>query len=407
MTVTITSTLSNSVQALYQSAYMLAARRKYIYSQKPLAFTPPKGILDSGNRGSSVKIPVYFELQPVVSAASQTADVKPVTTADALITVTPDMYINAVQIAQKLSVTAFTDVERMYAELVAANMAESMDYLCRTQAVGGSVVIYGNDATSRVTCGSADELDTVDFFNAIAHLEGGRAPKLAGGPNGASGYAAVISPVVVFDLIEDAVLILIAEYGGKPEQLLNNELGTVAGGRLLPSNFSKIFHAAGATLSGLTTTTLNGAVAAGDTSVIITANSGGGNGQYWNIGTAESSENAITETVRVTANGTTTTATIVGGGPNGGLLYAHDTAAAGTHSYDVHATGFLGSESLLKVYSNEDDLGPDGTIIPYEKTGLAKQFNSMAWKHFTGFGRVADSRIFRVESIAARMVIGK
>jgi N4-gp56 family major capsid protein len=401
--------MSNSVQALYQSSFIMNARKRYIYSQPPLAWVPPQGIIGQGNRGSSLKIPVYFKLLPATSALSQTADVTPVTSRDALITVTPDLYGNAVQLAEKLSLTAFTDQSAVATEQVGDNAAETVDYLARTQAIAGGVVIYGNDATSRATCGSADEIDTVDVLSAIAHLEAGQCPRIPGFD--AAGYAAVIHPVTLMDFVEDAVVILMAEYGQKPEIILNGEVGMHMGGaRLLKSNFAKRFIGAGADSGAMSsTTTLNGAVNAGATSIIVAADNGATAGEYLSIGTIESvanGENSEAETVLVTTGGSTTY-TVTGAGPNGGLLYDHDSGEAVTDAYDVHATVFLGAQSLGMAHTNEDGMSRDPYLLPPEVTGLLKQFNSMGWKWFGGFGRIADSRLFRVEHTAARQIIGK
>jgi hypothetical protein len=145
---------TNSVQALYQSAYVMAARRNYVYSQAPLAWTPPQGVIGMGNRGSAVNLPIYNRFTPSITALSCTADVTPVTFNDGLATVTPDIYGQAVQVFQKLSLEAFTDIERAAAENVGEAMADVRDRLARIQACSGAVVAFGGDATTRATVGT-------------------------------------------------------------------------------------------------------------------------------------------------------------------------------------------------------------------------------------------------------------
>ena len=91
MTVTTTTVLSNSVQALYQAEFVMAAKRKYVYSQAPLAFTPAQGVIGIGNRGTSVNIPVFQRPIPSTAVLSETTDVTPIVFRDNLITITPYM----------------------------------------------------------------------------------------------------------------------------------------------------------------------------------------------------------------------------------------------------------------------------------------------------------------------------
>jgi hypothetical protein len=58
------------------------------------------------------------------------------------------------------------------------------------------------------------------------------------------------------------------------------------------------------------------------------------------------------------------------------------------------------------AYTNDDGLGPDGIIYPPEQTGLLKQFNTIGWKGFWGFGRMGENRIYRVEHVASRYRLG-
>lgn len=418
MAVVTTSILSNSVQALYQSAYVMAMRNKYVYSQAPLAYTPPQGVIRMGNRGTSVNIPFYHRLLGSTAAISETADVTPVTFADSLVTVTPYQYGQAVQISQKLSLTAFSDVERAAAENVARDAAETRDRLARAQACWGSMKAYGGDATSRITLESSatvkDELAYADWLEAVAFLAGNDAPKLSD----AAGVGAIISHQTYADQLEDGVIILVGEYSaGAYPFILNGEIGTHIGGvRVIVSDFAKVYHSAGTSGYGAdggpTTDVIGAAGVAQGATAIVTANavSSLGVGDYIAIGTVETStavaDQAQNETVYVTGGTNSTTITIVGGGPNGGLVHAHAAATPVTGHYQVHASLFFSAEALAMVYTNDDGLGPDGKIIPPENTGLLKQFNTMGWTGFWGFGRTAENRLYRHEGVPLRFKIG-
>ena len=413
MTVTTTTTLSNSVQALYQADFVMAAKRTYVYSQNPLSFTPAQGVIGVGNRGSSVNIPVFQRPIPSTAALSQTADVTPIVFRDNIITITPDMHGQAVQLSQKLSLTAYTDVERAAVKNVAEMAADVRDRFARNAAVAGTVVKFGGDATTRLTVGtgsSSYEMAYSDWLDAVAFLAGARAPMLSD----PAGVAAIISHQTYADQIDDGTLILVGEYSaGAYPFLLNYEIGThIAGVRVIKSDFAKVFHGAGASITGGLEATVvdSSAMVAGATFLDLAATiTSGAVGDYVAVGTLEATGVAdpiVTETVMITGSTASTALGIAGGGPNGGFVYDHAAGVAVTAGSQVHAALFMTAEALAHVYTNDDGLGPDGMIIAPENTGLLKQFNSLGYKHFFGFGRMAENRLYRVEHEPSRYKIG-
>ena len=412
MTVTTTTVLSNSVQALYQAEFVMAAKRMYVYSQDPLAFTPAQGVIGVGNRGSSVNIPVFQRLIPSTAALSQTSDVTPIVFRDNLIEITPDMHGQAVQLSQKLSLTAFTDVERAAVINVAEAAADVRDRLARIQAVAGETVRFGGDATTRATVGtgaSSYEMAYSDWLDAVAFLAGSRAPMLSD----PAGVAAIISHQTYADQIDDGTLILVGEYSaGAYPFLLNYEIGThIAGVRVLKSDFAKVFHGAGASITGGLEATVvdTTAMVAGATFLDLPGTmTSGAVGDFIAVGTIETTavgDPIVTETVMILSTGSSAVP-IVGGGPNGGFVFDHAAGVAVTAGSQVHAALFMTAEALAMVYTNDDGLGPDGLIIPPENTGLLKQFNSLGYKHFLGFGRMSENRLYRVEHEPSRYKIG-
>ena len=402
--------VSNSVQALYQSEFVMAARRNYVYSQAPLAFTPPQGVIRMGNRGSAVSLPIYNRFIPSITALSCTADVSPVTFNDGLVTVTPDIYGQAVQVFQKLSLEAFTDIERAATINVAEAAADVRDRLARIQACSGAVVSFGGDATTRATVGtgsSAYELAFADWLDAVAFLKGPRNPML---PDPA-GVAAIISHQTYADQLEDGVIIMAGEYSaGAYPFLFNYELGThIAGVRVIVSDFAKVFHGAGAS-GAFKATAVDTAMAAGATYLSLAATmASGAVGDYYAVGTVEATGVAdpiVAETVLMIGTTASTNPSIVGGGPLGGCVFAHAGTEAITHAAQVHAAVFMTADALPMVYTSDDGIGPDGLIIPPENTGLLKQFNTMGWKGFWGFGRFSENRLYRVEHEPSRVKIG-
>ena len=412
MAVTALAQLTQSQQQLLQAEFILAVQKNYVYAQPPLAWTPAQGVSGPGNRFSSLAMNFYSPLQPSVSAVSETADIVPVTLEDQQFTVAPDFYGNAVQESLKVRLQSTPDVAMVAAQEVGRNAAESVDYLARTQAVAGQSVIFGGDATNRATiseASSADQIDTGDFLSAATYLS--HAPDIPGmGVGVGTGVAAIVRKAVMADLVEDGVIILIGEQV-KPEIILNGEIGQhITGVRLIESNFAKIFQGGAASVVA-SSGALQNALPAGSTALVLgTSMSSGANGQYWTLGTVESSGNGeqlAVETVFVGAGGdTSNVTTITGGGPNGGTWYAYSSGAAVTHNYQAYATVFMGAQALAKVYTTEQGLGPNPNLLTPEDTGLLKQFRSWAWSWYGGFGRVAENRLFRVEHSAARFTLG-
>lgn len=415
-TTTTTAGSSNAVAALYQAAYILAVRKALGYSQAPFVFTPPQGVMGVGNRGSAVNLPLFHELD-FGSSLSQTADVTPVLMYSNLATITPELYGQAIQLSQKLSLTAFTDVEQAAVELVGRNAAATREKVARAQAIAGALVLFGGSATTRATVKAVQTTSTslisyTNFVTAAAMLNAAGAPKIPGAVGNLSGYAAIISAETQADLGISSAFIIAAEYGSN-DFLLNGEVGThVTGTRLIQTPFAKIFRGAAASVAGASGPTIDAVVPGSTVLQVSSAMGSHAIGDYLFIGsTVESTGNDDTtcEIVRVVSGTTGTTGPygIVGAGVNGGFMYAHAaTDIAKGDVRDVQCTVFVGSESIGMVYSNEDGLGPEGQIILPEVTGILHQFNNVGWKGFWGFGRVSENRVCRVEHGSSFQSIG-
>ena len=402
MSVTTTSSPNaNAVAALYQAAYLLGVRKNSVYSQSPLIFVPPQGVMGVGNRGSSVKIPMFASLVNG-SSLSESADVSPVQLSTFLCTITPELYGLAVQLSQKLSLTSFTDVEGAAVEEVARSAARTREVLAREVAISGVQVLFGGDALTRATLSTASTTDIMSydrFVQAVAQLEG-VAPKIPGLGNG---YAAVISGLTEAELMSTGAILLAAEYGTN-DLLLTGEIGThLTGTRLLRSDMAKQYRGGGSSGSNTSGTIGASGIAVGDTAIPLNTFATASIGDYIVIGAREATGadyGAATEVVRVIAGTTASSGsfTIVGAGVNGGCMYAHASGAVFDYCKDAQGTVVMGADALGMVYSNEDGLGPEGRIILPEVTGILHQFNNIGWSGFWGFGISAENRVVRIET---------
>lgn len=411
MAVQVTGGSTAAIQQILQAAYEVGVREQFIYAQNPLAVVPPGGVIARGNNYSSLALDFFHELPVDSSAISETADIVPSTFTISQVTVSASPYARAVQLSKPLEFQATPDVVGAAGGIVARNAARTIDYLARSQAVAGNTVFFGGDATARSgisPASTSDELDFANFQDAAAYLDA--APRLPGVGSGVGvGIAAIMRKAIVADLIEDGTLVLLGERMPNNSFLLNGEIGGHVGGiRIIESNFAKIFSGAGSSLAMLVNS-LSAAAAPGSTQVSLSsATSSDAIGDYITIGTVESTANgeqAVTEVV-FRASGTTGGSSfgLVGAGANGGLKYAHSSGAAVTHANQVYATIFMGMDALMKVYAGE--WLENGEVLPPEVSGLAKQFNTMAWHWYGGFARKAENRLLRIEHAGSRFSLG-
>jgi N4-gp56 family major capsid protein len=411
MAVQVTGGSTAAIQQILQAAFEVGVREQFIYSQSPLAMVPPGGVIARGNNYSSLALDFFHELPVDSSAISETADIVPSTFTISQVTVSAAPYARAVQLSKPLEFQATPDVVGAAGGIVARNAARTIDYLARSQAVSGNTVFFGGDAATRATISPAstsDELAFSNFQDVSAFLDA--APRLPGVGSGVgTGIAGILRKAIVADLMEDGTLILLGERSAPNSFLLNGEIGGHVGGvRIIESNFAKIFSGAGSSLAG-NVTSLQSAAAPGSTSLgYSSAGSSDAIGDYLTIGAIESTangENPIAEVVFRSGGTTgTTAANVVGAGANGGLKYAHAAGEAVTHANQVYASVFMGMDALMKVYAGE--WLENGEVLPPEVSGLAKQFNTMAWHWYGGYARKAENRLVRIEHAGSRFSLG-
>jgi N4-gp56 family major capsid protein len=392
MAILTATQLANSVQTKYQQDYLISAKTQLYYDQ--LTYVVAK---DKLLRGVSITQPFYFDLPPLNQAISQIADVNPQILYDKTWTVTPEMYGGTVQIAEKLRRTAYTDVEKVAAEMVGRQAGKTADFLARTAATQGTWVRYGGSATSRAGVDRVNDILTYqNFVDAAASLSFMGAEPLAGGY-----YVAVLDQPVFADLLKSGVILLIGEYQDK-SILLRGELGMVGGVKLVVTNWAKKYFGAGASLASVSTTVAT-AINPGDKTITLASDTGVAIGQYLTVtngGAIEtgSVEYPMNEVVQV-VGGTASPWQIVGSGVNGGFQFPHNVGELVKDNDTVHAVCFYGKNSIGKVYAS--DLGPMGKIMPPKNTGSLEQFQVIGWKGFFGYGRTSEARILRYEVAAS------
>lgn len=146
--------------------------------------------------GSSVVFSLYQDLAAATSTLTETVDPDAVAISDVnTVTVTLNEYGNTVLNTRKLGEFAFSDVDPAIANIVAYNMADSIDKVVVNTLIGGTNVIYagGKTATSAIT--ASDTIDNADVRKAVAKLRAANAV-----PRDGMLYAAYIHPEAAHDL---------------------------------------------------------------------------------------------------------------------------------------------------------------------------------------------------------------
>jgi len=170
-----TSAMAGLVQAAYDRYVEFALRSQPLF--RNLADKRP---VQQAMPGSSVVFSLYQDLAAATNTLTETVD--------------PDG--NTVLNTRKLGEFAFSDVDPAIANIVAYNLADSIDRIVVSTLVGGTNVLYagsGNTATSGVATG--DDIDGGLLRQAVAKLRSANAV-----PREGMLYACYMHPEVAHDL---------------------------------------------------------------------------------------------------------------------------------------------------------------------------------------------------------------
>jgi N4-gp56 family major capsid protein len=188
--------------------------------------------------GSSIVFQIYNDMSKATTALSEQVDPDSVAIGTpTAVTVTLNEYGNAVLTTRKLQLFSLADVDPAIANIVAFNMADSIDEIVQTELRGGTNVIYasnasGTRATATTNVTGAHTLKAADIRLAIAKLRAGKAVARKG-----SLYWCAIHPEVSHDLRAEtgsASWRLPHEYQSN-ENIWAGEIGTFEGAYFIES----------------------------------------------------------------------------------------------------------------------------------------------------------------------------
>lgn len=131
--------------------------------------------------GSSVVFQLYSDMAKATTALTETTDPDAVALGNTTsVSVTLNEYGNAALATRKLELFSLSDVDPAIANIIAFNMADSLDELALTELRGGSNVIFSANSTGTVPTGTTgigttNTLKSADVRKAVAKLRAGKA----------------------------------------------------------------------------------------------------------------------------------------------------------------------------------------------------------------------------------------
>lgn len=372
---TNTTALAGLVKVAYDRYVEFALR-----SQPLVRSVADKRPAQQAMPGSSVVFSLYNDLAAATSALSEATDPDAVALSDVSTTsVTLAEYGNASLVTRKLQLFSLSDVDPAVADIIAFNMADSLDKLAMETLRQGTNVIYGGSVTSTATVSSADTLTSAKIRRAVAKLRSNKAV-----PRQGSLYWAGIHPEVSHDLRAETGSVgwrdIHAQTDSAQGNLWAGTIGTYEGAFFVetPRMYEK---AEGANQSTFTTTTA--ATGASGTTTITVASTSGldvGDGVAISATTGASTLVSAINGVVLTLSVATTAAVTSGA------------TVTVTPKTNVYRTILCGKQALAEAVAQE----PGVVIGPV--TDKLMRFRPIGWYGVLGFARYRDDALFRIET---------
>jgi N4-gp56 family major capsid protein len=393
--VTGTSALSAQIKPVYDAEFYMQSQAMLYWDQ----FSDLRKQMD-GQGGSSYEYPILANLPPATAVLNELTDVTPIPLSSAALQVLLTEHGSAVQVAEFAVATSYADVYKQAAYANGYQLAESFDFIVRATAGQGSLFFRQGNVGARTAfdgTGNAAHRATPEWLQFLVTMA--RYMRVPAYEDGT--YCTNVHPFVHLDLLHSNSVQSMA-VRQTPEMLFNGEMMEWGGLRILTSANAKGFYGAGAARATTpVATTLNGAVVAGATTIIVAAATNIAIGDFLAINDAEETGNTWSDTnelVLVTGvAGTTITVMAMDPGPGtgGGLRYGHASGTVVKDNNSVYPIPIIGPNSLSKVASTFT--GPYGRTTvtgPFDYLG---RFLAFGWYSITGWNRTMEGWIPRGE----------
>ena len=341
--------------------------------------------------GSTVVLQRYVDLAQNTTALTETTDPDAVAMSTPTnVSITLAEYGNSVLVTRALELFSLADVDPAIANIIAFNLADSIDAIAMETLRGGTYKIFGGSATSTGTVAASSTLDSADIRKAVAKLRSAKAIGRKG-----SLYWAGIHPEVSHDLRAESSSgqgwLLPNQYGSSQDRIWAGEIGNYEGAYYVES--ARLYNAkTGADQTALATASaVSGASGA---FTIVAANAAfGGRAEVGDkiSGTNVGSSAKITA-ISVGATNTTYTVDVANSGTVG------TNTLTVTPVTRVYNTIVCGQQAMAQAVAEE----PHTVIGPV--VDKLMRHRPMGWYGVLGFARYREEALYRIEtgsSIAA------
>ena len=340
--------------------------------------------------GSTVTLQRYVDLAQNTTALSETVDPDAVALSTPTnVNITLAEYGNSVLVTRALELFSLADVDPAIANVIAFNLADSIDAIAMTTLRSGTNKIFGGSATTTATVAATSTLDSADIRKAVAKLRSNKAVGRKG-----SLYWAGIHPEVSHDLRAEtgsAGWLLPNQYGSAQDRIWAGEIGTYEGAYYVES--ARMFNSkAGADQTALSTSPAVSGVS-GAFTIVVANGAFGGRAEVGDkiSGTNVGSSAKITA-ISVGATNTTLTVDVANSGTVG------TNTLTVTPVTRVYNTIVCGQQAMAQAVAEE----PHVVIGPV--VDKLMRHRPMGWYGVLGFGIYREDALYRLEtgsSIAA------
>lgn len=186
------------------------------------------------NPGSTVVLQIHQDLSEQATALTESTERDSVAiSTPTSVTITLAEYGNSVLVTRALELFSLADVDPAVANIIAFNLAGSIDTVAQTELRGGTNVIYGGTRTNTVTIAATDTITSANLRKSVAKLRAGKSI-----PRKGSLYWCGIHPEVSHDLRAEtgsAGWLLPHQYGSSQDNIWAGEIGTYEGAYFIES----------------------------------------------------------------------------------------------------------------------------------------------------------------------------
>ena len=381
-----TSSIAGLVQTAYDRYVEFALR-----AQPMIRAVADKKPVQQAMPGSSVVFSLYNDLAAATSTLTETTDPDAVALSNVdTVSVTLNEYGNASLVTRKLQLFSLSDVDPAVADIIAFNMADSLDIVAQNTLRQGTNVIYGGTRTSTATVTASDTIDSADIRKAVAKLRSNKAVPRAG-----SLYWVGIHPEVSHDLRAESGSVGWRDTHAYTDASLGNlfagTIGTYEGAFFVEN--SRMFSAKdGADQTDLATAPAVSGVSGEFTIVAANAAFGGKAEVGDKIAGTNVGASAKITAISVGATNTTFTVDVANSGTVG------TNTLTVTPVTRVFSTLVCGKQALAEAVAQE----PGVVIGPV--TDKLMRFRPIGWYGVLGWNRYREEALYRIEtgsSIAA------